>query len=173
MADHRTFRPARNTANYSEAARRAPIPRPDSMLDTCVHPRCHGAPQKRYRFPLPLCSEHLIKTLAAAVEVTRAAKLDYSKANPGKSMPFPVKARIPHGEVVYYIRFGDRIKIGTTSNLSARLSTLPFDEVLATEPGGVEVERQRHTEFAASRISGREWFTASEALLAHIASLKA
>ncbi len=138
----------------------------------CVHPQCEKAPQERYAFPLPLCGEHLVKTLTAAVEVTRAAKQDYAKVNEGKTIPFSAKARIPHAEVVYYIKFGDRIKIGTTTNLNARLGTLPFDQILGTEPGGVDLERKRHQQFAANLVSGREWFSPSEALLAHIATLK-
>lgn len=59
--------------------------------------------------------------------------------------------------VVYYIQFGDRIKIGTTTDLGKRLGALPHDCLLATEPGGPLVERQRHEQFGALRIKG-EWF---------------
>jgi hypothetical protein len=72
--------------------------------------------------------------------------------------------------VVYYLRFGDRIKIGTTTCLVSRLNSLPHDEVLATEPGGVEVEDKRKTQFAEHRITG-EWFRMTPALLRHIATL--
>jgi excisionase family DNA binding protein len=71
---------------------------------------------------------------------------------------------------VYYIRFGDRIKIGTTKCLTARLSDLPHDEVLATEPGGRDVETRRHRQFAAQKIR-REWFRPDPVLLEHIAAL--
>lgn len=72
--------------------------------------------------------------------------------------------------IVYYIRFGDRVKIGTTTNLKARLGVVPHDEVLATEPGGRDVERARHVQFAATRIT-REWFAYSTELKQHIARL--
>jgi excisionase family DNA binding protein len=73
--------------------------------------------------------------------------------------------------VVYYIRFGDRIKIGTTVNLVSRLGNLPHDQLLATEPGGVNLEGLRHAQFAEHRIRG-EWFRPAPELLAHIGSVK-
>lgn len=76
--------------------------------------------------------------------------------------------------VVYYIRFADRVKIGTTTNLARRLAGLPHDEVLATEPGGPAVEGRRHQQFAEARVPGlNEWFYRSTELLDHIASLQA
>lgn len=72
--------------------------------------------------------------------------------------------------VVYYIRFGDRVKIGTTVNLPQRLTSIPYDEVMATEPGGPRVERQRHKQFARCRLTG-EWFGLSPELRRHIGAL--
>lgn len=77
--------------------------------------------------------------------------------------------------VVYYVTFGDRIKIGTTTNLRQRLADTQYDRLLATEPGGYAVERQRHRQFGHLRVTtrGREWFSASPDLLAFIATLPA
>lgn len=77
----------------------------------------------------------------------------------------------PTESVVYYIRFGDRVKIGITENLVMRLGNLPHDEVLATEPGGRDIETERHRQFDALRIRG-EWFRAESPLLEHIAALQ-
>lgn len=79
-----------------------------------------------------------------------------------------------HGaEWVYYIRFGDRIKIGTSSNLKGRLSTLAYDEVLAVEPGTQALVRERHREFSVLRIDGqRMWFHDARALRAHADRLR-
>ncbi|MFD4457683.1 GIY-YIG nuclease family protein [Nocardia sp. NPDC058480] len=73
--------------------------------------------------------------------------------------------------IVYYLQFGDRIKIGTTINLQRRLGEIPHDRVLAIEPGGRALERQRHKEFAEERLTG-EWFEPSQRLLAHIKKLR-
>ncbi|MGX5697793.1 GIY-YIG nuclease family protein [Agromyces soli] len=77
----------------------------------------------------------------------------------------------PVVEVVYYLRFDDRIKIGTTGRLRARVAALPHDELLAIEPGGRLVERSRHERFAASRIPGTEWFERTPELDEHVAAL--
>lgn len=76
----------------------------------------------------------------------------------------------PTTSLVYYIRFGDRVKIGFTTNLSERLKAIPHDEVLATETGTLSDERARHAEFAALRVKG-EWFRYEEPLVSHINSL--
>lgn len=74
-------------------------------------------------------------------------------------------------DLVYYILFGSRIKIGISTSLRSRLDSLPQGvRVLATEPGGRDVERQRHTEFADCRVGG-EWFRPTQVLLRHVANL--
>lgn len=84
--------------------------------------------------------------------------------------------KLPHGiplpeSVVYYVLFGDRIKIGTTTNLTRRLQDLPHDELLATEPGGTGVERQRHAQFGVYRVTG-EWFEMGDELVDHVNELR-
>lgn len=78
-------------------------------------------------------------------------------------------------EVVYYVRFGDRVKIGTTKDLDSRLLSIPHDELLATEPGGVYVEKQRHRQFQHLRAkvgNSREWFSLTPELADHIAAIR-
>lgn len=80
----------------------------------------------------------------------------------------------PRDEVVYYLAFGERIKIGTSRNLPQRLKSIYHDKVLAIEPGGVSLERRRHAEFRADRVDGqREWFHVTDRLLAHVKALRA
>lgn len=74
-------------------------------------------------------------------------------------------------DVVYYLRYGDRIKIGTTANPRQRIASLPHDEVLAFERGGRLLEQRRHAQFAAHRIVGTEWFESNRALVDHVAEL--
>lgn len=78
----------------------------------------------------------------------------------------------PRVEVVYYVRYADRIKIGTSAGPRARIAQLPHDEVLAFERGGRELEARRHTEFAAHRIPRTEWFEEHAALTRHIDALR-
>lgn len=76
----------------------------------------------------------------------------------------------PRVDVVYYLRWADRIKIGTTHRPRQRLAAIMHEELLAFEPGARDVEQRRHREFADLREGG-EWFTAAPPLLAHIATL--
>jgi len=78
---------------------------------------------------------------------------------------------IPTGQqVVYYMRVGNRIKIGTTSSLRSRLAAISPEELMATELGGSALERHRHAQFRDLRTEG-EWFRYEGVLFDHIASL--
>jgi len=76
------------------------------------------------------------------------------------------------GGVVYFIRQGDFVKIGTSRQLDKRLSTLRQEwgdfEYLGSIPGGFKREQKLHRRFAQLRVLG-EWFEASPELLAFIA----
>ncbi|KQY76160.1 hypothetical protein ASD13_08090 [Microbacterium sp. Root1433D1] len=78
---------------------------------------------------------------------------------------------LPRIDVVYYIRFDRRVKIGTSRRPRQRLASIRHDELLAFERGGRAVEQQRHREFAAIREGG-EWFTWTDELRAHVAALQ-
>jgi hypothetical protein len=78
----------------------------------------------------------------------------------------------PRVDVVYYLRFADRIKIGTSGNPRQRLAQLKHDELLAFERGTRATEQRRHAQFANARYARTEWFRPSPELLAHIASLR-
>jgi hypothetical protein len=81
-----------------------------------------------------------------------------------------VTARV---DVVYYIRYRDRIKIGTSGNPRGRLANIVHEEVLAFERGNRQLEQKRHRQFAANRLSSSEWFEVNDSLTAHIDVLRA
>lgn len=70
-------------------------------------------------------------------------------------------------DVVYYLRWRDRVKIGTSSNPRGRLAQLRFDEVLAFERGDRMLEHHRHVQFAVHRLGG-EWFDLAEPIVEHV-----
>lgn len=76
-------------------------------------------------------------------------------------------------DVVYYLRFDSRIKIGTSANPRQRLASIRHDELLAFERGNRLTEQKRHAQFAAERFARTEWFEASPRLLAHVTTLRA
>jgi hypothetical protein len=82
-------------------------------------------------------------------------------------------ARAEGRMVVYYVRIGNNIKIGTTTSFKYRMISLMPDEILATEPGHEELERLRHKQFAHLRVPpGRERFRADPELMEHIRMLR-
>jgi len=83
---------------------------------------------------------------------------------PDPDLPPPVV------EVVYYLRWRERIKIGTSHRPRQRLAAIRHEELLAFERGGRSLEQQRHREFADLREGG-EWFRADAALRHHVADL--
>ncbi len=75
------------------------------------------------------------------------------------------------GEIVYYLRRGDLIKIGTTTDPRKRFATLMPDEILAIEPGGYALETARHGQFDHLRVRPRsEYFRDEPELREHIKS---
>lgn len=74
----------------------------------------------------------------------------------------------PRVDVVYYLRYAERVKIGTTSNPRQRFAAIWHDDLLAFERGDRRLERQRHAEFAQERFGTTEWFEHSERLQCHI-----
>jgi hypothetical protein len=143
--------------------------------------------------PVPLCPAHLV---AAAEWAERERGVEDVLPSPCPACGSRLGVRYPsgwlcavcewrHGEhpdgelaaprvdVVYYIRFGDRMKIGTSANPRQRLGTLRHDELLAFELGGRSVERARHARFARQRYDRTEWFALDGELRAHVAALAA
>lgn len=79
---------------------------------------------------------------------------------------------LPRVDVVYYLRYDRRVKIGTSKNPRQRLRSIRHDELLAFETGDRTVEQRRHREFAEIREGG-EWFTLTAELQSHISALRA
>ncbi|MFI8632900.1 GIY-YIG nuclease family protein [Microbacterium sp. NPDC077663] len=77
----------------------------------------------------------------------------------------------PRVDVVYYLRYRDRVKIGTSATPRRRLNAIMHDELLAFETGDRHLEQQRHQQFADLREGG-EWFTLTGPLVPHIAGLR-
>ena len=148
------------------------------IVDTgrlCGRPTCEGAPS-------PICREHAqavylyveSRLRPERIEEDQATDLEALYAKHAEMRERYAETHPPvnrANEVVYYIRFGDRVKIGYTTNMYSRMMAIPHDEVLATEPGTMQDERARHAAFADLRVTG-EWFRYEEPLVSHIAGLQ-
>lgn len=161
--------------------------RPDKKRDVerepedCVAPVRHGWACKRPSIPdapFPICIKHAAEIFSflhtgIAKETPLAAAIrtleTYDQGSRDGAVPVPGKGR----PVVYYLRIGNHIKIGYSANLASRMGGYPPDtEVLAVEPGGRDLERLRHRQFAHQLRMGLEWFAPSLDLLLHIESLR-
>lgn len=123
--------------------------------------------------PCPACSVRAMTGYVGSMQVTCESCWTVTPQAVPIPMPPPRVQPAAREPVVYYLRFGDRVKIGTTIDLTRRMQSIPYDELLATEPGSYDVEKQRHRQFHAARIyANREWFTLTDDLLAHIQGLQ-
>ena len=146
-------------------------------IEFCCWPGCTS---DRYEEPSapPFCGKHLIRC-ATYVSSRMKDLMEAPLLPPRPPMAGPVgESADKASSVVYYVRLGDHIKIGTTTNLRARMSALYIDHnpdaLLATEPGDRNVERERHNDFREDRaFSNRELFNPSPRLMAHIQRLNA
>ena len=138
-----------------------------ALVETCcVMADCEE--QLSPRFPsVPLCERH-------AALVVR----DYNRiASTVEVGPPPVRCpTYPSPPQVYYLGIApDVVKIGYTVNLATRVRSIrrTLADVLATEPGGKDVEQKRHRQFAADRIGvWAEDFTLSAELAEHIQRMR-
>jgi hypothetical protein len=117
---------------------------------------------------------------AAAQEFRRTrlngivSKLGYEITDPAtKDDAGPVVWQIPprkHAPLVYFIRNGNRVKIGTSTEVRRRIRTLALraENVVLLLDGGKPLEREHHDRFADLRIGNTEWFAYEGALVDYI-----
>jgi len=75
-----------------------------------------------------------------------------------------------HAPVVYFLRNGSRVKIGTTRNLRRRIAGLALrpDDAVRVEHGGQDYEHSLHARFNAHRVGNTEWFELRDDLAAYL-----
>lgn len=136
--------------------------------------------------PFPICRHHAIKLYIAMRGIHEGAFMKDMTMTPTVDPYFAVtpenvkrdterwEAKKAEHSVVYYVRIGEFIKIGYTTNLRNRMSGLRTDcsNVLATEPGGKELEAKRHAQFDKIRVGRREDFKPTLALIKHIEAVR-
>lgn len=98
---------------------------------------------------------------------------DQTAHHPNDAPEPAVRWQIPakkHSPLVYFIRNGNRIKIGTTTELKRRIRTLALrsENVALLLSGDVRLERDLHRKFAALRVGNTEWFAYEGALADYV-----
>lgn len=115
-----------------------------------------------------LCDRHLRKAWAAFEFLAAKDPTMWPNAEPPKRRD--VTSVDAHG-LVYFARVGELIKIGWTSNLQRRMSSLGADAVFHTQPGTKHDERALHAMFNHLLVKGKEWFRSDPELLNFISEL--
>lgn len=124
--------------------------------DECLVFTCQSNVPAHHGFPL--CDHHLKKAWAA-FEVANGA--DVPEPREPYAQPHPSTQRDKPG-VVYFIRIGEELKIGWTSNIKNRSNALQADAVLHVQPGTQHDEHEYHQQFNEHRTRGKEWFALNE-----------
>lgn len=151
------------------------MPEPDFGVRPCCVPGCDTKlPSTR---ELPVCDKCGVKiAVAFRYDASRLDAVEQEARRQRAEAKERRKAAYAEQSQVYYIRAGEHIKIGFSTNMKARLSQLRLDPsaVLATEPGGRELEKQRHHELRGYRVNTkREDFAPWAGLMAHIEAVRA
>lgn len=107
---------------------------------------------------------------ATVVEAVRVGRERWAN----RKAPEVVTERIApaFSSIVYYVRRGLLIKIGTTRAPEQRFIALLPDEILAVEPGDRLLERRRHVQFKHLRMGTSEHFKPAPELIEHVAAVR-
>jgi hypothetical protein len=153
-----------------------------------THLRRCTAESKGHRFcdrlsipdaPFPICSRHALAIFRHMADALDSADpvlrlvAGFEEMDDARAKRYRGERRTgTDASVVYYLLIDGLVKIGYAADLERRLVAYPpTAKVLATEPGGREVESIRLAEFADYKSAGREWFTPGPRLRAHIEGL--
>jgi len=142
----------------------------------CVWPGCELSLQ-HYRIG-PLCAPHA-NDVAEALAAARAAPItnaqvaaEFRRQSERAAAEARARSRATAPGWIYYLRIGDRIKIGYSRDVKRRMRAYPPDsKLLAVHPGTPQMETEMHQRFAGSRAAGREWFNETVDLREHIAAV--
>jgi T5orf172 domain len=115
----------------------------------CQWPMC-GVP-KWDRIPgMQLCQKHALHVWAQV-----NTDIEGGEVKP----PRPPKPKTPVAGWIYYLKVGDRIKIGYAGDVPQRMRQYPPNAVLfAVHRGTIDDERRIHASLSLHRADGREWY---------------
>jgi Meiotically Up-regulated Gene 113 (MUG113) protein len=118
--------------------------------------------------PVPLCGRHMREVYGFAADMVSErwdeAVREYVSDLHGTFVP-PRAVKQPLSGWVYFIRFGDRVKVGYTTKPDQRMRDLPHEQVIGILPGTRADEAAWHHLLADFHVVG-EWFRADPQVLA-------
>lgn len=132
----------------------------------CATEECTTAPFIDH--PVPLCQQHALMVSLNVTDRLYANALGRQntgvpRIDTAQTAPADVWAQASHPPIVYFITNGNRVKIGVSTNISARAGALSLrrENAALLLEGGFDLEAALHQHFAADRISRTEWFVYS------------
>ena len=153
--------------------------RPPSSGSPCATPQCSN---DLWQPTQPVCQECARRITLMMIDVhygpsvisERRSRSVIAKSDHKERQELAMKSlQGNHPGFVYYLLVVPHVKIGYSANLPSRMRAYPpTSELLAIEPGSLQVESQRHQDFAAFRQAGREWFGQDASLMQHIERLR-
>ena len=137
-------------------------------VEVCCYPRC--SQNTTQVIEVPLCDAHAAKVYRRV----RDAMSTLSNAKPfpatGSGRANPLHSDVTPGEV-YFLRRGELVKIGFSTNVRRRIAALGGGQLLATIPGTMRDEQAMHRRFARLREQG-EWFRMGDDLNRYLLSIR-
>jgi hypothetical protein len=134
----------------------------DNKCCECKKQRNHRYQARRYAADSDAVKQRLREYQLANPERYRKATKKWRDKNPGRVREYGRRAKAKrrskrHESQVYFVRIGQHIKIGTTTNMNARLQQLRGSSaeeitVLLTIPGDRKLERALHDLLQEDRI---------------------
>jgi hypothetical protein len=123
----------------------------------------------RYYLRRPGCKDIALSGAPGSREFAQS----YASATTAPKLPKKARLTPPKEGSVYYLRHGERIKIGFTIDWGRRQKAYRTHnsedlELLAIRPGFRRDETHAHREFKQYRIGDTEWFHPGPELLEHI-----
>lgn len=140
---------------------------PGWRVNSCCFPDCEKIVSDQVA--LPLCTGHCLVVYNRVTTKLAPREIQTWLAGRGqfKLPPLPDPSTLGY---VYFVRLGNRVKIGYSRNPAERFKEVPLEEVLTITPGSQDDERAAHIRFAHLRTTG-EWFKAEPELLKYAKSL--
>jgi hypothetical protein len=127
----------------------------------CDTPAIDGA-------PFPVCGHHLREAYEFAADMVTdnwdGAVRDYVSGLHDTFKP-PTAVKQPRAGWVYFIRFGDRVKVGYTTVPKRRMTQLPHEQIIGMVHGTRDDEAAWHKLLADYHVVG-EWFRATPEVIA-------
>ncbi|MEW1754087.1 GIY-YIG nuclease family protein [Streptomyces angustmyceticus] len=146
-------------------------------LNLCAVPTCTDDPFIQQ--PLHLCRQHALMVSLSVTDVLHAnalaaatsADLDIDRVAVASDS---VWSEASHQPVVYFMVNGDRVKIGVSTNITARAGALCLrkENTALLLQGSYDLEGALHAHFEADRIGQTEWFVLSPRIQDYIARRK-